>query len=69
MKMCFTSQSGASHGYLNRWCLDPNDPLCPETAPNFKSKQVGLNLYFYFNFIFYWIHCAYSINVTFQELV
>nr|CAB3265259.1 protein patched homolog 1 [Phallusia mammillata] len=32
-------QGGITTGYVDRWCLDPNDPECPETAPNFHSKE------------------------------
>ncbi|CAH8574840.1 unnamed protein product [Schistosoma turkestanicum] len=30
--------SGINHGYLNRSCLDPLDPACPVSAPNYRGK-------------------------------
>ncbi|XP_018654842.1 putative patched 1 [Schistosoma mansoni] len=30
--------SGIDHGYLNRSCLDPLDPACPVSAPNYRGK-------------------------------
>ncbi|CAL8094673.1 unnamed protein product [Calicophoron daubneyi] len=30
--------AGINHGYLNRSCLDPTDPACPPSAPNYRGK-------------------------------
>ncbi|VDP79776.1 unnamed protein product [Echinostoma caproni] len=30
--------AGINHGYLNRTCLDPTDPACPISAPNYRGK-------------------------------
>ncbi|TNN05782.1 Protein patched isoform 2 [Schistosoma japonicum] len=30
--------AGINHGYLNRSCLDPSDPACPLSAPNYKGN-------------------------------
>ncbi|TPP67081.1 Protein patched 1 [Fasciola gigantica] len=30
--------AGINHGYLNRTCLDPTDPACPVSAPNYRGK-------------------------------
>lgn len=32
------------HAYMNRPCLDPNDPDCPLSAPNKHLRQVGMEL-------------------------
>lgn len=32
-------KAGISTGYQEKPCLDPHDPACPETAPNFSSKE------------------------------
>ncbi|CAB3986668.1 patched homolog 1-like, partial [Paramuricea clavata] len=34
------AEAGISHGYLNRPCLDPKDPRCPNSAPNKASKKI-----------------------------
>lgn len=34
-------QAGIISGYQDKPCLDPEDPDCPETAPNKKSKKVS----------------------------
>lgn len=36
----YMKRAGISHGYIDKPCLDPRDPLCPDTAPNKKSQQV-----------------------------
>lgn len=36
----YMKRSGITNGYQSKPCLDPYDPLCPETAPNKHSKQV-----------------------------
>jgi len=33
-------QAGLVAGYVDRWCLDPFEKECPETAPNYKTDQV-----------------------------
>nr|XP_009858682.2 protein patched homolog 1 isoform X1 [Ciona intestinalis] len=33
-------QAGITNGYTDRWCLDPMDDECPETAPNYHSKEL-----------------------------
>ncbi|VDQ12471.1 unnamed protein product [Trichobilharzia regenti] len=33
-------EAGIDHGYLNRSCLDPSDPACPTSAPNYKGELV-----------------------------
>lgn len=34
--------SGISSGYQEKPCLEPNNPDCPDTAPNKASKQVSV---------------------------
>lgn len=34
-------KAGITDGYQSRWCLDPHDPECPLTAPNYQSKEVS----------------------------
>lgn len=38
-------QAGISSAYQEKPCLDPYDPDCPETAPNYESKQVCCIVY------------------------
>ena len=33
-------KGGIDNGYMTKPCLDPDDPECPETAPNYKTKKV-----------------------------
>ena len=33
-------KGGISSGYVMKPCLDPYDPECPKTAPNYKTKKV-----------------------------
>ena len=35
---CLNIQSGIGTGYLQRTCIDPLDPHCPKTAPNFYNS-------------------------------
>lgn len=35
----YLKRAGISTGYTEKPCLNPNDPLCPDTAPNKHSKQ------------------------------
>jgi patched 1 len=35
----YMKQAGISTGYIKKPCLNTNDPLCPETAPNKKSRH------------------------------
>lgn len=37
----YMKRAGISTGYTEKPCLDPKDPLCPETAPNKLSQQVN----------------------------
>ncbi|TGZ66153.1 hypothetical protein CRM22_005501 [Opisthorchis felineus] len=30
--------AGINHGYLNKTCLDPSDPACPISAPNYRGQ-------------------------------
>lgn len=34
--------AGIDHGYLNRTCLDPNDPACPSSAPNHRNQPPNI---------------------------
>lgn len=34
-------KAGINSGYQEKLCLDPEDPDCPETAPNKKTKKVS----------------------------
>lgn len=34
------NRSGIRTAYQEKPCLNPHDPDCPETAPNFKTKQI-----------------------------
>ena len=36
----FMKRAGINSGYQEKPCLNPFDPLCPETAPNKKSGRV-----------------------------
>lgn len=36
----YMKRAGISTGYTEKPCLDPRDPLCPESAPNKKSQKV-----------------------------
>jgi len=36
----FMKRAGINSGYQEKPCLNPSDPLCPETAPNKKSGRV-----------------------------
>lgn len=38
-------QAGISTAYQEKPCLDPYDPECPETAPNYETKQVWCSVY------------------------
>ena len=33
-------KAGIDSGYMVKPCLDPYDPECPKTAPNYKTKKV-----------------------------
>ncbi|CAH8655773.1 unnamed protein product [Heterobilharzia americana] len=35
--------AGINHGYLNRTCLDPSDPACPISAPNYRGKPPDIS--------------------------
>jgi len=35
--------AGVSSGYVEKPCIDPHDTYCPETAPNYQSKQVSVS--------------------------
>lgn len=35
----YLKRAGISTGYTEKPCLNPNDPLCPDTAPNKKNKS------------------------------
>lgn len=35
----YLKRAGISTGYTEKPCLNPYDPLCPENAPNKKSKH------------------------------
>lgn len=35
----YMKQAGISTGYIKKPCLNPNDPHCPDTAPNKNSKK------------------------------
>lgn len=37
----YMKRAGISTGYTEKPCLDPKDPLCPETAPNKQSLKVS----------------------------
>lgn len=39
------------HAYMNRPCLDPNDPDCPHSAPNKEQRQVSNIVYFLLLFL------------------
>jgi len=54
----YMKRAAISTGYTEKPCLDPKDPLCPETAPNKKSQMVCLNKrssskYIFDNFFLY----------------
>lgn len=34
-------KADVGHGYMDRPCLNPADPDCPDTAPNKNSTKVG----------------------------
>lgn len=34
----YLKRAGISSGFTEKPCLNPNDPLCPDTAPNKKTK-------------------------------
>ncbi|XP_022167571.1 protein patched isoform X2 [Myzus persicae] len=36
----YMKRAGINSGYQDKLCLDPEDPDCPETAPNKKSKKI-----------------------------
>lgn len=36
----YLKRAGISTGYTEKPCLNPKDPLCPDTAPNKKSQQL-----------------------------
>jgi hypothetical protein len=36
----YMKKAGISTGYLEKPCLNVNDPQCPVSAPNKRSKQV-----------------------------
>nr|CAH8819134.1 unnamed protein product [Trichobilharzia regenti] len=36
-------EAGIDHGYLNRSCLDPSDPACPTSAPNYKGEPPDIS--------------------------
>ncbi|KAL4119130.1 hypothetical protein QTP88_011981 [Uroleucon formosanum] len=36
----YMKRAGINSGYQDKPCLDPEDPDCPETAPNKKSKKI-----------------------------
>ncbi|KAG5322403.1 PTC protein, partial [Pseudoatta argentina] len=36
----YMKRAGITNGYQSKPCLNPEDPECPETAPNKQSKQV-----------------------------
>ena len=44
----FMETAGVTTGYQYKPCLNPMDPLCPETAPNFFSKLVCITFFFVF---------------------
>lgn len=35
----YLKRAGISTGFTEKPCLNPNDPLCPDTAPNKKSRS------------------------------
>jgi len=39
-------KAGIDSGYVKKPCLDPYDPECPNTAPNFRSKKVIIPVVF-----------------------
>lgn len=38
----YMKQAGITNGYQTRPCLDPFDPECPKTAPNYRSSKVNI---------------------------
>ncbi|XP_025196368.1 protein patched isoform X2 [Melanaphis sacchari] len=40
MLEAYMKRAGINSGYQEKLCLDPEDPDCPETAPNKKSKKI-----------------------------
>jgi patched 1 len=44
----YMKRAGISTGYTEKPCLNPKDPLCPETAQNKKSQMVKIEyMYLY----------------------
>lgn len=46
----YMQRAGISTGYIEKPCLDPKDPQCPDTAPNKHSSLVNFCLLIFF----YW---------------
>ena len=40
LNLLINFKAGISSGYVMKPCLDPFDPECPKTAPNYKTKKV-----------------------------
>lgn len=47
------------HAYMDRPCLEPNDPDCPLSAPNKDLRQVGMDH-------LWWIPCYPECHVDFK---
>jgi len=41
----FKFQAEITTAYQEKPCLDPHDPECPTTAPNYFTKQVNVEQY------------------------
>lgn len=46
LKLLINFKAGISSGYVMKPCLDPFDPECPNTAPNYKTKKVIIPVLF-----------------------
>jgi hypothetical protein len=38
----FFARTGIDEGYLNRPCINPLDPICPKSAPNYYEACEGI---------------------------
>lgn len=41
----FFSRTGIGRGYLDRPCIDPLDPTCPKTSPNYYNACPAIQLF------------------------
>lgn len=46
LKLLINFKAGINSGYVMKPCLDPFDPECPKTAPNYKTKKVIIPVLF-----------------------